>query len=140
MLDVYLCAGEGHPRQAPFPPFIRLCSFIIPSVFPVPEMMLGICDLGHSGRNWPAQGRPCVCLLAMQRSAANSLLPPPLSMGKSKAWAWVCRRHKEMKYVKGEKKGREMDWGTCSSAGENCGKQGQTDRWAEWGEGKRNGL
>lgn len=84
MIDVYLCVGEEHPRQAPFPPFIRLCSFILPSVFPVLEMMLGICDLGHSGRNWPAQGRPCVCLLAMQRSAANSLLLPSLSMGESK--------------------------------------------------------
>lgn len=84
MSDVCLCAGEEHPRQASFPPFIRLRSFIIPSVFPVLEMMLGICDLGHSGRNWPAQGRPCVCLLAMQRSAANSLLLPPLSMGESK--------------------------------------------------------
>lgn len=83
MLHVCLCTGEGHLRQAPFPPFIRLHSFIIPSVFPVLEMMLGICDLGHSGRNWPAQGRPCVCLLAMQRSAANSLLLPPLSMGES---------------------------------------------------------
>lgn len=81
--DARLRAGEGHPRRAPFPPFIRLLSFIIPSVFPGPEMMLGICDLGHSGRNWPAQGRPCVCLLAMQRSAANSLPPPPLSMGES---------------------------------------------------------
>lgn len=84
VLDVRLCVGEGHSRQAPFPPFIRLPSFIIPSVFPVPEMMLGICDLGHSGRNWPAQGRPCVCLLAMQRSAANSLPLPPLSMAESK--------------------------------------------------------
>lgn len=37
MLDVCLCTGEGHPRQAPFPPFIRLRSFIIPSVFPVPR-------------------------------------------------------------------------------------------------------
>lgn len=84
MLDMRFFRGEGHLKQAPFLPFIRLLSFITPSVFPVPEMMLGICDLGHSGRNWPAQGRPCVCLLAMQRSAANSLPPPPLSMGESK--------------------------------------------------------
>ena len=29
-----------------------------------------------------------------------------------------------------------MGWGTCVSAGENCGKEGQTDRWAEWGRRK----
>lgn len=32
-----------------------------------------------------------------------------------------------MKYVKGGKKGRETNWGTCVSAGENCGTEEQTD-------------
>lgn len=41
-----------------------------------------------------------------------------------------------MKCVKGGDKGREVDWGTCASAGENCGKRGRTDRWAEWGRRK----
>lgn len=34
----------------------------------------------------------------------------------------------------------ERHWGTCVSAGENCGKEGQTDRWAELGRRKKNGL
>lgn len=102
MSDVCLCAGEEHPRQAPFPPFIRLLSFIIPSVFPVLEMMLGICDLGHSGRNWPAQGQPCVCLLAMQRSAANSLLLSPLSMGESKCGPGCVRDTKKLNVAGGK--------------------------------------
>lgn len=82
--SVCVYEGWGYPRQAPpSSPTIRLHSFITPSAFSVPEMMLGICDLGHSGGNWPAQGQACVCLLAMQRSAANSLPLPPLSMGES---------------------------------------------------------
>lgn len=44
-----------------------------------------------------------------------------------------------MKYVKGERRRdreRETGWGTCVSAGENCGKEEQTDRWAERGRRK----
>lgn len=41
-----------------------------------------------------------------------------------------------MKYVKGGKKRRGTNWGTCVSAGENCGMEEQTDgqmgRKEEW--------
>lgn len=100
--------------------------------------MLGICDLGHSGRNWPAQGRPCVCLLAMQRSAANSLPPPPLSMGESKREPGCVGDTKRRNMGRRGRRGKR--W-----AGVRVRElwEGRIDRQTDGqsgGEGKRNGL
>lgn len=98
-------------------------------------MMLGIYDLGHSGRNWPAQGQPCVCLLAMQRSAANSLLLSPLSMGESKCGPGCAGDTKKLNVAGGE---GERDTGVHVYLLERT--VGGRDRWVELGRREKKGL
>lgn len=81
--------------------------------------------------------RPAMCLPPSNAAVSSKFFAAASSQyGREQAWVWVCRRHKEMKCVKGGEKAREVDWGTYASAGENCGKRGRTDRWAEWGRRK----
>lgn len=134
MLDVCLCTGEGQTRQAPFPPFYQTVLIYSTICFPSARDDAGDMWLGAL-RQKLACTRPAMCLPPSDAAVSSKFFAAASSQyGREQAWAGLCRRHKETKYGKEGKKGREMGWGACvRTVGR---KDRQTDRWAESGRRK----
>lgn len=129
MLDVCLCAGEGQTRQAPFPPFYQTVLIYSTICFPSARDDAGDMWLGAL-RQKLACTRPAMCLPPSDAAVSSKFFAAASSQyGREQAWAGLCRRHKETKYGKEGKKGREMGWGACERTVGR--KDRQTDRWAE---------